>query len=130
MKRKVQSWMVVVLAVAASPAFPHQPQSICIPPLCVPDLPPLPVLGPVELPQLPTAPLPPVTPPPTVAAPPPGCSAFTVGMQVLILSANGQETTLPAIQEALDYTRCRTSPGSPPSNPGRSPRRRWPPGVT
>jgi hypothetical protein len=68
---------------------------ICIPPLCVGP--------PVEFPPLPSIPLDIISPPPSIPPPPPGCSNATVDMKVLVLSADGNETVLPAIREALDY---------------------------
>jgi hypothetical protein len=56
-----------------------------------------------ELPYIPSLPLDPLAPPPTPPPPPSGCSAVTLDMRVLVLSADGTETTLPAIREALDY---------------------------
>ncbi len=67
---------------------------LCLPPLCV---------GPVDFPLLPSLPLGLTPPPPTIPPPPPGCDDANVTMKVLVLSANGAETVLPAIQQALDY---------------------------
>lgn len=67
---------------------------LCLPPLCV---------GPVDFPLLPSLPLGITAPPPSIPPPPPGCPDATVAMKILVLSADGTETTLPAIQHALDY---------------------------
>jgi hypothetical protein len=67
---------------------------VCIPPLCV---------GPVDFPLVPSLPLGITAPPPNIPPPPPGCSDASVAMTVLVLSADGTETVLPAIQQALDY---------------------------
>jgi hypothetical protein len=67
---------------------------LCLPPLCV---------GPVDFPLLPSLPLGLTAPPPSIPPPPPGCSDASVEMKILVISANGGETTLPAIQQALDY---------------------------
>jgi hypothetical protein len=67
---------------------------LCLPPLCV---------GPVDFPLLPSLPLGLTAPPPSIPPPPPGCADATVAMKVLVLSADGTETVLPAIQHALDY---------------------------
>src|SRR5688572_9780705 len=99
MMKKVAVFLVAV----AFPAVSGPSANLCIPPLCLPDPPHLIVPGPVELPSLPSLPLPPVLPPPTVPAPPPSCTTFTVGMKVLVISADGQESTLGAIREGLDY---------------------------
>lgn len=67
---------------------------VCLPPLCV---------GPVDFPLVPSLPLGITAPPPSIPPPPPGCSDATVAMKILVLSADGSETVLPAIQQALDY---------------------------
>lgn len=68
---------------------------VCLPPLCV---------GPVDFPLVPSLPLGLTAPPPSIPPPPPpGCDSTTVAMKVLVLSADGGETVLPAIQQALDY---------------------------
>ena len=56
-----------------------------------------------RLPAVPSLPLGITAPPPSIPPPPPGCPDASVGMTVLVLSADGTETTLPAIQQALDY---------------------------
>jgi len=68
---------------------------ICIPPLCVGP--------PVDFPLVPSLPLGIISPPPSIPPPPPGCSDASVNMKILVLSADGTETVLPAIQDALDY---------------------------
>jgi hypothetical protein len=67
---------------------------VCLPPLCV---------GPVDFPLVPSLPLGLTAPPPSIPPPPPGCPDASVAMTVLVLSADGTETVLPAIQQALDY---------------------------
>lgn len=67
---------------------------VCLPPLCV---------GPVDFPLIPSLPLGITAPPPNIPPPPPGCSDASVNMKILVLSAEGTETTLPAIRDALDY---------------------------
>jgi hypothetical protein len=67
---------------------------VCLPPLCV---------GPVDFPLVPSLPLGLTAPPPSIPPPPPGCPNASVAMTVLVLSADGTETVLPAIQQALDY---------------------------
>jgi hypothetical protein len=67
---------------------------VCLPPLCV---------GPVDFPLVPSLPLGLTPPPPNIPPPPPGCPDASVRMTVLVLSADGTETVLPAIQQALDY---------------------------
>jgi hypothetical protein len=67
---------------------------VCVPPLCV---------GPVDFPVVPSLPLGLTAPPPSIPPPPPGCPDASVAMTVLVLSADGTETVLPAIQQALDY---------------------------
>jgi hypothetical protein len=67
---------------------------VCLPPLCV---------GPVDFPLLPSLPLGLTAPPPVIAPPPPGCPDASVAMSILVLSADGTESVLPAIQQALDY---------------------------
>lgn len=74
------------------PAEAHA--QLCVPPLCV---------GPVDFPLLPSLPLGLTSPPPEIAPPPPGCPDASLTMKILVLSADGTETTLPAIQQALDY---------------------------
>jgi uncharacterized membrane protein len=62
--------------------------------------------GPVDHPRVPTRPLPPISPPgrrSSRAALPPGCTSVTLEMRILVVSADGQESTLGAIREALDY---------------------------
>lgn len=66
---------------------------ICLPPLCV---------GP-DFPLIPSLPLGLTPPPPAIPPPPPGCPDASVAMNVLVLSADGTETVLPAILDALDY---------------------------
>jgi hypothetical protein len=66
---------------------------ICLPPVCVAP----------DFPLIPSSPLGLAPPPPTIPPPPPGCTDATVAMRVLVLSADGTETVLPAIREALDY---------------------------
>lgn len=83
---------VATLLVALAPAQARA--QTCLPPLCV---------GPVDFPLLPTLPLGLTAPPPSIAPPPPGCDGASVKMKVLVLSADGTETVLPAIQQALDY---------------------------
>jgi hypothetical protein len=68
---------------------------ICLPPLCIGP--------PVAFPGVPSLPLDIISPPPSIPPPPPGCSNATLDMKVLVLSADGRETGLPAIQDALDY---------------------------
>jgi len=67
---------------------------LCLPPLCV---------GPVDFPLLPSLPLGLTAPPPVIPPPPPGCPDASVAMSILVLSADGTESVLPAIQQALDY---------------------------
>jgi len=67
---------------------------VCLPPLCV---------GPVDFPLVPSLPLRLTAPPPNIPQPPPGCPDASLAMTVLVLSADGTETVLPAIQQALDY---------------------------
>jgi hypothetical protein len=93
------------------PPLPPPPTSppppLCIGPVCV-GLPLESIrLGPVALPVVPSLPLvpipPPPTPPPPPPPPPPGCTSTSLAMQVLVISADGKEADLPAIQQALDY---------------------------
>src|SRR5262245_5035936 len=67
---------------------------VCLPPLCT---------GPVDFPHLPSLPLGLLAPPPSIPPPAPGCSSSTLNMKILVISADGTETVLPAIQQALDY---------------------------
>jgi hypothetical protein len=60
-------------------------------------------LGPVAPPTIPTEPLGPTPPPPVPLPAPPTCLTPSVAMQVLVISADGTEPTLPAIQQALGY---------------------------
>src|ERR671931_2246720 len=58
-------------------------------------------LGRADAQLLPPLPLPPPPPPPL--PPPPPCTSTDIAMRVLVISADGKEATLPAIQQALDY---------------------------
>jgi hypothetical protein len=87
-KRLVVTTMLFVLGSAEAHA------QVCLPPLCV---------GPVDFPLVPSLPLGLTAPPPTIPPPPPGCPDASVAMSVLVLSADGTESVLPAIQDALDY---------------------------
>jgi hypothetical protein len=85
------------------------PDPICIGPICV-GLPVATIsLGPVALPIIPTGPLPPIFPPPPPPPepppppPPPPCNSTDLTLKVLVISADGKEADLPAIQQALDY---------------------------
>jgi hypothetical protein len=83
---------IAMLLVVVGPDDAHA--QVCLPPLCV---------GPVDFPHLPSLPLGPLGPTPSIPPPPPGCSDASLSMKVLVLSADGTETVLPAIQQALDY---------------------------
>src|SRR5689334_21176020 len=72
---------------------------ICLPLLCSGP----PSVGPVDFPHLPSLPLGLNSPPPSIPPPPPGCPDATEKMKILVISADGTETVLPAIQQALDY---------------------------
>ncbi|HZA13284.1 MAG TPA: hypothetical protein VE618_02255 [Myxococcaceae bacterium] len=72
---------------------------ICLASICLPSV----TLGPVELQILPSKPLGPTPPPPTAPPTPTGCTSSSVRMRVLVISADGTETVLPAIQQSLDY---------------------------
>lgn len=113
--RKVRLSLAVILAalVPASgrgqllgplePVAPNLPEpGTCLGPVCLPQLSDLSV-GPVELPPLPSLPLGPTPPPPLPPPAPPGCTSVTLGMRVLVISADGTEPVFAAIQEALDY---------------------------
>jgi hypothetical protein len=79
------------------------PGPICVGPACIGQQLESVTLGPVEPPSIPSNPLVPVPPPPVPLPTPPICLTTTVALQVLVISADGTEPTLPAIQEALGY---------------------------
>lgn len=90
---KVKTFVAVAIAsIALGPAGVRA--DICLPPVCV---------GAPDLPIVPSLPLGLAPPPPSIPPPPPGCPDASVAMKVLVLSADGSETVLPAIQQALDY---------------------------
>lgn len=89
------------------PPVPIAPPSLpdpgtCLGPICLPQLSDLSV-GPVEFPTLPSLPLGPTPPPPLPPPAPPGCTSTTLGMKVLVISADGTEPVRSAVEEALDY---------------------------
>ena len=79
------------------------PGPICIGPACLGQQLESLTLGPVAPPTIPTEPLGPTPPPPLPLPAPPICLTPSVGMQVLVISADGTEPTLPAIQQALGF---------------------------
>jgi hypothetical protein len=85
----------VRLAPPAAPKIPSRPLPAIFPPPPPRTLPPPAALSITLL------------PPPGTAAlsepPPPGCTSYTLGMQVLVISADGTEPTYQAIQQALGY---------------------------
>src|ERR1051325_1716556 len=87
--------VTLVLVLGPADAFAQ----ICLPILCSGP----PSVGPVDFPHLPSLPLGLDSPPPSIPPPPPGCPDATVKMKILVISADGTETVLPAIQQALDY---------------------------
>ena len=76
---------------------------ICIGPACVGDQVESITLGPVAPPVLPSSPLGPTLPPPLPAPLPSVCTSTHLVMQVLVISATGDEPSLQAIQQALGY---------------------------
>jgi hypothetical protein len=72
---------------------------ICLAQVCIPSI----TLGPVEIPILPSLPLGPTPPPPTAPPTPTGCTSSMLQLRVLVISADGNEAVLPAVQQALDY---------------------------
>ena len=88
----VRRFVVAVVLFVLGPAEARA--QLCIPPLCV---------GPVDFPLVPSLPLGLTSPPPDIPPPPPGCPDASLAMTVLVLSADGNETGLPAIEQALDY---------------------------
>ncbi len=87
-----RSVAIAMLLAALRPG--HALAQTCLPPLCV---------GPVDFPHLPSLPLGLTSSPPSIPPPPPGCDQVSLAMKMLILSADGTETVLPAIQSALDH---------------------------
>ena len=53
-----------------------------------------------------------------LATPPPGCSSYSLGMQVLVIATDGTENDLPAIQQALGYHTIPFSTWTAAQNPG------------
>src|SRR3982751_2192798 len=79
------------------------PGPICVGPACVGQHLESLTLGPVEPPVIESNPLGPSLPPPIPLPAPAVCLSTTVAMQLLGISADGAEPTLPAIQEALGF---------------------------
>jgi hypothetical protein len=79
------------------------PAPVCVGPACSSSVGGPVTLGPVAPPTMPTGPLGPTSPPPVPLPVPPICLQTSVSMQVLVLSADGKEPTLPAIQQALGF---------------------------
>jgi hypothetical protein len=75
-------------------------------------------LGPVAPPTIPTEPLGPTPPPPLPLPTPPICPTPSVAMQVLVISPDGTDPTLPAIQQALGYHTVPFSTWIATQNPG------------
>ena len=76
---------------------------ICEGPACVGDHVESITLGPVAPPVIPSSPLGPTPPPPLPVPLPSICPITRLGMQVLVISATGNEPSLQAIQQALGY---------------------------
>ena len=96
-------------------------------------------LAPPAFPAIPSEPLGPVVLPPVLSlksqmrlkkkdtravteavnAPPPGCSSYSVGMRVLVISTDGSEPDLKAIQYALGYHSVPYSTWIATQNPGQ-----------
>jgi heparan sulfate-N-deacetylase len=83
--------------------LPIGPGPICIGPACIGQQMESVTLGPVAPPTIPTEPLGPTPPPPLPLPTPPICLTPSVAMQVLVISPDGTDPTLPAIQQALGY---------------------------
>ncbi|TMA27365.1 MAG: hypothetical protein E6J78_10190 [Deltaproteobacteria bacterium] len=112
---------------------PPAPPDIVSLPLGPIDPPPLPTDAPTALvahaaremtlappapPLIQSQPLGPTRAPPTPSAATSACTSYTVGMQVLVISTNGNEVDLPAIKDALGYHTIPYSVWIATQNPG------------
>jgi peptidoglycan/xylan/chitin deacetylase (PgdA/CDA1 family) len=79
------------------------PGPICVGPACLGQHLESVTLAPVEPPSIPSTPLGPIAPPPVPLPAPPICLTPTTAMQMLVISADGTEPSLPAIQQALGF---------------------------
>lgn len=94
--KRVVMFVAVLLSTIAGAVLAQAPEPDRRPPHRV-------IRGPVAHPKQASRPLSRTRRSETAFTPPSGCASVTVGMKVLVLSADGKESTLPAIRDALDY---------------------------